>query len=153
MPYGSGALIHHVSEHHHEKILLVFFLIIGASLASAQAIKVVYHLNTGVDTAATALINIQNHPDADPQARVVVVTHGPGVDFLIQDARDARGREFSAVVSKLAGQGVAFRVCNNTLVSLNIDPGQLLMEAEVVPSGVAEVARLQAREGFVALKP
>lgn len=136
-----------------KKLLLALFLLIGASLASAQAIKVVYHINTGVDTAATALNNIQNHLDADPQVRVVVVTHGPGIDFLVQDARDARGREFSAAVSKLAGQGVAFRVCHNTLVSQNMDPGQLLMEAEVVPSGVAEVARLQAREGFVYLKP
>jgi intracellular sulfur oxidation DsrE/DsrF family protein len=56
-------------------------------------------------------------------------------------------------VSGLAGKGVEFRVCNNTLVVRNIDPGKLLMETKLVPSGVAEVARLQAKEGFVYLKP
>jgi intracellular sulfur oxidation DsrE/DsrF family protein len=39
------------------------------------------------------------------------------------------------------------------LVSRNIDAGKVVMEAKIVPSGVAEVARLQAKEGFVYLKP
>ena len=56
-------------------------------------------------------------------------------------------------MSALAARGVEFRVCNNTLTSRNIDPGKLLMETKIVPSGVAEVARLQAKEGYVYLKP
>jgi intracellular sulfur oxidation DsrE/DsrF family protein len=48
---------------------------------------------------------------------------------------------------------VEFRVCNNTLVARKIDPAKVAMEAKVIPSGVAEVARLQAREGFVYLRP
>jgi len=44
-------------------------------------------------------------------------------------------------------------VCNNTLVSRKISPDKLVMEAKVVPSGVAEVAKLQAKEGFVYLRP
>jgi len=48
---------------------------------------------------------------------------------------------------------VEFRVCNNTLVSRKIDAAKVAMEAKIVPSGVAEVARLQAREGFVYLRP
>jgi intracellular sulfur oxidation DsrE/DsrF family protein len=129
-------------------LMLAFF-----NIAQAQDIKVVYHINTGVDTASAALSNIQNHLNADPKVKIVVVTHGPGIDFLLQDAKDSKGREFSGSVSDLASKGVDFRVCNNTLVSLNIDPNQLLMETKMVPSGVAEVARLQAREGFVYLKP
>ena len=35
----------------------------------------------------------------------------------------------------------------------NIDPRKVIEEAKLVPSGVAEVARLQAQEGFVYLKP
>lgn len=118
-----------------------------------QPVKAVYHITTGIDTAAAALNNIQNHLDADPKARIVVVTNGPGIDFLLQDAKDSRGREFSSAVSTLADRGVEFRVCNNTLTALNISPDKLLMETKIVPSGVAEAARLQAREGFVYLKP
>ena len=120
---------------------------------TAQQGKTVYHINTGVETAAAALGNIRNHLNADPTAKIVVVTHGPGIDFLLQNAKDSRGREFSAAVSELADRKVEFRVCNNTLVTRKIDAGQLLMETKIVPSGVAEVARLQAQEGFAYLKP
>ena len=135
------------------KLFVTFLLALCAGVAYAQDIKVVYHFNSGIDNAAAALNNIQNHLNADAKAKIVVVTHGPGIDFLLQDAKDSKGREFSAAVSGLATRGVEFRVCNNTLVSRNINPDTLLMETKLVPSGVSEVARLQAREGFVYLKP
>lgn len=122
-------------------------------LVSEQDIKAVYHINTDVDTVTLMLTYIRNHMATDPKVKIVVVTHGPGINFLIQDAKDSQGREFSAAVSDLAGKGVEFRVCNITLVSRNISPSTLLMETTLVPSGVAEVARLQTREGFVYLKP
>jgi intracellular sulfur oxidation DsrE/DsrF family protein len=135
------------------KPILGFFVATLMSLAHAQDVKVAYHINTGIESAAAALNNIQNHLNADPRAKIVVVTHGPGIDFLIQEAKDSKGREFSAAVGSLAGKGVEFRVCNNTLVSRNINTDTLLMETRIVPSGVAEVTRLQAKEGFVYLKP
>lgn len=135
------------------KLLLSLFLAMSASLASAQDVRVVYHITTDIDTAAAAMSNIQNHLNADPKAKIVVVTNGPGIDFLIADAKDSKGREFSGMVSDLAAKGVEFRVCNNTLVSRNIDPDKLLMETKLVPSGVAEAARLQSKEGFAYLKP
>ena len=134
---------------------LLFSLILASfvSLAGAQNVKVVYHITSGIDTAAIALYNIKNHLDADPKVKIVVVTNGSGVDFLVQDAKDSKGREFSSAVSTLSERGVDFRVCNNTLTDLKIPAGKLLMEASVVPSGVAEAARLQAQEGFAYLKP
>lgn len=135
------------------KFFIAFFLTLSAALAQAQDAKVVYHLTTGIDTAAGALNNIKNHLSADPKAKIVVVTNGPGIDFLIADAKDSKGREFSGTVSELSGMGVEFRVCNNTLVSRNIDPGKLLMETKLVPSGVAEAAKLQSKEGFAYIKP
>ena len=41
----------------------------------------------------------------------------------------------------------------NTLVTRQISADIVLLEAKIVPSGVAEVARLQAQEGFVYLRP
>jgi hypothetical protein len=60
---------------------------------------------------------------------------------------------FAGAIADLANHGVEFRVCNNTLQSRKIDAGKVAMEATIVPSGVAEVARLQAREHFVYLRP
>ena len=125
----------------------------AAQAQATQPVKVVYHVNTDVNTVPAILNNVRNHLDADPTVKIVVVTHGPGINFLLQDAKDSQGREFSGAVSDLSSKGVEFRVCNNTLTSRNINPDRLLMETKIVPSGVAEVARLQAREGFVYLKP
>ena len=134
-----------------------FLVAIGLAMSfgslQAQDIKVVYHVNIGVDSASAILGNVRNHLNADPSAKITVVTHGPGIDFLLDGAKDNRGREFSGMVSDLAGKGVQFRVCNNTLTTRNIDANKVSMEAKIVPSGVAEVARLQAKEGFMYLKP
>lgn len=131
----------------------------GVALAqstSAQAnaqVKTVYHLNDGLEQASRALGNIRNHLNADPGSKITVVTHGRGIDFLLAGAKDSHGNPYEVAVQTLKTQGVQFAVCNNTLVTRKIDPKQVIDEATIVPSGVAEVARLQAREGFVYLRP
>ena len=60
------------------KSLLLLLLTIWMSVASVQDVKAVYHITTGVEGAAAALNNIQNHLDADPKARIVVVSNGSG---------------------------------------------------------------------------
>lgn len=133
--------------------LLALSFALFTAIAAAQDVKVVYHVNTGVETAAAILSNITNELNASPTDKIVVVTHGPGIDFLLSNAKDSKGREFSGQVSALAGRGVEFKVCNKTLQTRKLDASSLLMETSVIPSGVAEVARLQAKEGFVYLKP
>jgi uncharacterized protein len=115
--------------------------------------KVVYHVNDS-DNAVAALRNIGNHLDAtDAKAKIVVVTHSKGIDFLLDGAQDKNGNPYSTSVEKLKERGVNFRVCAITLKSRNIDPKKVIPEARVVPSGVAEIGKLQSREGFVYLKP
>lgn len=120
---------------------------------AADSIKVVYHINEGVQQASRAIGNIRNHLNADPSAKIVVVTHGPGIDFLLDGAENMAGGKFAGAIGELAGRGVEFRVCNNTLTSRKIPQDRVVMEAKVVPSGVVEVARLQAKEQYVYLRP
>ncbi|PUE63113.1 hypothetical protein B9Z45_00025 [Limnohabitans sp. 2KL-17] len=131
------------------------FLLTGllASALSWAEIKVVYHLSEGIPQASRAIGNIRNHLSADPSAKIVVVTHGLGIDFLLEGATNQMDQPFSGSVSDLVSKGVEFRVCNNTLVARKISKDKLLMETKVVPSGVAEVAKLQANEKFVYLRP
>jgi len=124
------------------------------SAAPGDPIKVVYHMNEGIDKAPQALRNIRNHLSVDPKARIVVVTHAAGINFLLKDAKDANGNPFEVTVQDLVSKGVVFDVCAITLQSRNLDPKTAVIEeARIVPSGVAEVARLQAQEGYVYLKP
>ncbi len=126
--------------------------LLAASLAWGQ-VKVVYHLSEGIPQASRAMNNIRNHLDADPTAKIVVVTHGAGIDFLLDGAKTTSGQPFTGAIADLAGRGVQFKVCENTLVARKIDKDKVAMEAQVVPSGVAEVARLQSREGFAYIHP
>ena len=135
-----------------KRFIFLFVGLLAASLAWGQ-VKVVYHLSEGIPQASRAIGNIRNHLAADPTAKIVVVTHGAGIDFLLDGATDSKGQSFVGGIGELSGRGVEFRVCNNTLVSRNIAKEKVAMEAKIVPSGVAEVARLQAKEGYVYLHP
>ena len=125
----------------------------GFAGAATGEEKVLYHINDSA-VARAALGNIRNHINAtEGKVKIVVVTHGPGVDFLLEGAEDKNGNPYNIAVEELMAQGVDFRVCNNTLKSRSIDPKRVLQGARIVPSGVAEIGRLQAKEGFVYIKP
>ncbi len=115
--------------------------------------KVVYHVSEGNEQATRALRNIGNHLQVDPTAKIVVVTHAAGINFLLEGATDKNGNPYNISVEDLAAKGVEFRVCNITLTRDKIDAKRLLPETKIVPSGVREVVRLQNKEGYAYLKP
>jgi intracellular sulfur oxidation DsrE/DsrF family protein len=115
-------------------------------------VKVVYHIDDST-RASQAMRNIQNHLNASPGVKIVVVAHGKGIDFLLNNGKDERGNLYEASVANLINQGVDFRVCNNTLKGRNLTADDVIQEASIVTSGVAEIGRLQAKEGYVYLKP
>ena len=82
--------------------------------ATDAPVKVVYHMSEGIPQASRAINNIRNHLAADPTAKIVVVTHGLGIDFLLEGAVNQMEQPFAGAVADLAGKGVEFRVCNNT---------------------------------------
>jgi len=143
------------------KLLVAWAVAAPLALAAAPAavaagdgpVKVVYHVNEDNKQALNALRNIRNHLTADPSAKIVVVTHAGGINFLLDGAQDANGAPFEVAVQELKGKGVDFRVCQFTLQRNNIDPKKVIPEASLVPSGVAEVSRLQFKEGFAYLRP
>lgn len=117
--------------------------------------KVVYHLNSDSQSHhSSALQNIQNHINAigEQNLDLRVVVHGPGVSLLRYADIDAVLQD---KLSSLKKQGIRFYVCQNTLKSEKINYAQDLFEVateNIVPSGVAEIARLQA-QGYSYVKP
>ena len=131
----------------------MFVVALSSASLAQEPIKVVYHFDAGLEQATKGLRNIKNHLDVDPKVKIVVVAHAQGVNFLMEGAQNQAGNPYNIPVEELSARGVEFRVCEITLKSNKIDPKRLLPETKLVPSGVAEVARLQARESFVYLKP
>ena len=141
----------------------------GAALAAPGYTKqkVVYHINgDNPKQQAGALRNIQNHINAvgAENLDLRVVMHGNGVSLvLLPEAlaevpkfKNANAtEEMQAKIDGLKNQGVTFQVCANTLNGRKVNKEEQLYnvdQADIVPSGVAELARLQA-QGFTYIKP
>ena len=117
--------------------LLLAGLLVWAAVPAADRSAgrtVVYHVSDSAQ-AAFALRNVMNHRRADPDIRIVVVANGPGVAFLADGAKDARGNTYDVMVEPLIAED------------------QLLFDVEVVPAGVQEIARLQIEEHAAYIKP
>ncbi len=119
--------------------------------------KVVYHINYpgGKDDKkyAGAMRNIQNHINAvgAKNLDIKVVVHGNGVG-LLKSAKNTG--KVQTAVANLKSQSIKFQVCANTLKGRKIPMDSLyeVFDEDIVPSGVAELAHLQA-QGYTYIKP
>jgi uncharacterized protein len=128
-------------------------LVVGCAgtLAMAQD-TVVYHINDANEQALGGLRNIKNHLDTDPSAKITVVTHATGVDFLMDGAKDKNGGLYAGPVAALKARGVNFEICEITLANRNLKKAQFILEADFTPSGVVRITKLQ-KQGFAYVKP
>ena len=156
-------------------MLMAVVLVVGAAIQSGDAYadngygkqKVVYHINyDDPKLQAGALRNIQNHINAvgKDNLEVRVVLHGNGLALLLEPDSLEKLTKFkhanadekmTAKIDGLKAQGVSFNVCANTVRGRKVDLETDLYnvdQKDIVPSGVAEVAKLQ-QEGFVYIKP
>ncbi len=132
-------------------LLLATWLLSGPALAD-DAVKVVYHLPDD-QAAMLAMMNASNHLASDPAAKIVVVALSRGVKAFVFGAQDPTGKPYADWVDQLTARGVEFRMCQNTMTALKIAKGDLVDKVQIVPSGVAEIARLQNREGYAYIRP
>jgi intracellular sulfur oxidation DsrE/DsrF family protein len=127
-------------------------MLLSLPALAEEPIKAVYHLADD-QSAMLAMMNASNQLVADPGAKIVVVALSRGVKAFVFGAQDATGKPYAEWVDQLTARGVEFRMCQNTMNALKIARGDLVDKVQVVPSGVAEIARLQAREGYVYIRP
>lgn len=123
-----------------------------ATTAALAQDTVAYHINDAAEQALGSLRNIKNHLDTDPSAKITVVSHATGVDFLMEGAKDKNGALFAGPVAALKARGVNFEICEITLANRNLKKSQFILEADFTPSGVVRLAKLQ-KQGFAYIKP
>ena len=135
------------------KLVVAVAAFAAASFTFAQD-KVVYHIDSGLAQATKGVRNIRNHLDIDPKAKIVVVTHADGVDFLLEGAKTTgNSQEFAALVGDLMSRNVTFEICEITLRNRNLRKEQFILGPSFTPSGVVRIANLQAREQYAYIKP
>lgn len=98
------------------------------------------------------LRNIGAHISAtEGNVEISLVSFSGGVKVF----RDAKtDPELAKAIDAALAKKVRFLVCANTMRAMNVTPADLhgVTEADVVPSGVAEIARLQGK-GYAYIHP
>lgn len=129
--------------------LLTFTLSVTVSAAERN---VVYHI-AEQDQVLRAIRNIANHLRADKGIHIEVVALGGGVEFLVDGAKDSRGNSYASMIDGMMINGVRFKACSNTMRTLSLTEDDMSLGVEVVPSGIAEITRLQLHKDFAYVRP
>lgn len=140
----------------------------GAAMAEGYGKqKVVYHVNyDNPKQQAGALRNVQNHINAvgAENLDLKIVLHGNGLAMVLVPESLERLPKFkyanandqmAAKIDGLKSQGVGFQICANTIKGRKVNMEDDLYDvdqADIVPSGVAQLAHLQGM-GYTYIKP
>ena len=138
-----------------KKFALLFILalivstpsVFAQKVVSTKAHKVVIQL-TSSDTLVhkAVLKQINNLLTAAPNAKIEVVCHNNGIEFLT-----AAKTKSAAGIAELKTKGVVFAACENTLRERKIEKTDIVPEAIFVPAGILEVIMKQEK-GYSYLK-
>jgi intracellular sulfur oxidation DsrE/DsrF family protein len=118
--------------------------------------KVVYQNDGGLPDDKAYFNRLMHHLSAHLEAtsgkvEIRVVSFASGVTMFQMAKTDPA---LAKSLDDLRAKGVRFLVCRNTMNAMKLKPADLykVAPADVVPSGVAEIARLQG-QGFVYVHP
>lgn len=124
--------------------------------------KVVFHVSNAGDEkqylgiTANVLNYIKALDSTGKKTEAVIVMNGDGLGLLTvaKEQEFATDAKLPSKINELKEKGVKFLVCYNTLVGRKIKFADLYdaKPEDVIPSGVAEVGRLEA-QGYRLLKP
>ena len=112
---------------------------------------VVFHLDS--DTSMNRMLaQVARHHSFNPDIETRVILIGNGVKPALEGAKDVNGGQYSAQMEQLMASGIRIFACEATLNYYNLTEDNLAFGVETVPSGVAALGRLQAREGWGYIK-
>jgi len=103
--------------------------------------RVIFEVSVdGPEKWEAILNNVENLQKAfgSDQTQIEVVGHGKGLGLLRKTNDTLASR-----MEKIAGTGVVFAACQNTMRKMNVTKEELLPFVTTVDSGVAEVVRRQ----------
>lgn len=114
---------------------------------NSEPLKIVFQLSTGDTMAHKALMKqIGNITSVEPDTKIEVVCHGPGLDMLRKDKSTV-----TAKVDEFSGKGVVFNACEFSMKERNVTGEQILPWARFVKAGIIYIVTKQ-REGWSYIK-
>jgi intracellular sulfur oxidation DsrE/DsrF family protein len=125
-------------------IMLLFSLLISTEAFAQKAEKsskhkIVVQFSSGDTLAQKGLRNnLRNLTTVWPQAKIEVVCHGPGINFL-----RTRTSNYATNIENYRQKGVVFAACENTLKEKKIDKTEIFHNIVFVPNGLVEIITKQ----------
>ncbi len=119
---------------------------------TTKNLKIVFHVDSPnvqrVEMAFHNAHSVEMHTGTG-KVRMVVVANGPAVKFFLRSTSS----EIASQIHNLESTGdVRFHVCEASLKAFHYSPSDVLGDCKVVPAGVIDIARLEAR-GYAYIKP
>lgn len=137
---------------------LTLFLFTASFLGSVETIAqpsgtqgVAVHLDS-IAHINRAIRQVERLVDAHPGTPVRLILIASAVEPALEGAMDKNGGLYSAQLEQLLAKGVGIFACETTLISLSKRPDELTFGVDTVPSGIAELARLQLESDYAYLK-
>jgi len=140
-----------------QKCLLLLLLVLSSTPSWSheeghQINNAVYHLDDS-SNARWAMMLANSALEQNSSAKIVIVAHGPGIDFLIKGAKDSRGNSYAQPVKTLIANGGEIYICEATLNARDIPKKNIISQVQFVPSGAHYIVQLQNKFGYAYLKP
>lgn len=137
-----------------KRIFFFIFMIFMSVLSFGQAVeegkqdlKIVFQLTTADSTAHKALMKqLGNIMSVEPNTRIEVVCHGPGLDMLRNDKTAV-----SAKISEFAAKGIVFNACEFSMKERNVSRDSILPGVSFVKAGIIYIVNKQ-NEGYNYIK-
>lgn len=123
----------------------------GAAAPAHAELRTVYHVSDAA-SIRDALANATNQLAVAPTSKIVVIANSRGVTAL-RRADGNRPEAFEEAIRNLESRGVRFVACELSMKKNNMDQALLMPGVETTASGVVELSRLMAQEGYAYIKP
>ncbi|MCS6916643.1 MAG: DsrE family protein [Chitinophagales bacterium] len=129
----------------------VLLLLLAAGFAVAQTAqqppRIVFQMMTGDTLAHKALMRqLGNITSLQPDVRIEVVCHGPGLDMVHQQHSVVADR-----IKQFHARGVQFSACEFSMKERKVSKEQILSDVGFVPSAILHIAKRQD-EGWSYIK-
>jgi uncharacterized protein len=134
------------------------FAVGGASAQAAKTHRAVIQVTQNDPEVMNMALNnaknvLQYYGDKGEDARVEIVTYGPGLNMLRDDTSPVKDR-IKDMVNASPGK-LAFAACNNTKQGMEKREGHpitIIPQATIVPAGVVRVMELE-EQGYDYVRP
>jgi intracellular sulfur oxidation DsrE/DsrF family protein len=128
-------------------MLMSFFSFAQSDVEGKQNLKIVFQLTTADSTAHKALMKqLGNITSVEPNTKIEVVCHGPGLDMLRSD-KSVVGSKITEYVAK----GIVFNACEFSMKERNVSRDMILPGVAYVKAGIIYIVNKQ-NEGYNYIK-